>query len=101
MRSRMSVPVGALESKSRWMTASSCSRLSKVEKSRSGKQLAGKDELAVLVQFKGMHCRSPFAMRVLLIQLRLGREGGSVARRNGEAHHMSRPPFTPQTCPVM
>jgi len=70
----MSVPVGALESKSRWMTASSCSRLSKVEKSRSGKQLAGKDELAVLVQFKGMHCRSPFAMRVLLIQLRLGRE---------------------------
>src|SRR3954451_22892353 len=52
MPSRMSVPVGALESKSRRTTASSCSRLSKVEKSRSGKQLAGKTMLPCLFSSK-------------------------------------------------
>ena len=53
IRSRIAVPVGAFESKSRLMTASSCSRLSKVEKSRSGKQFDGKTILPCEFSSKG------------------------------------------------
>src|SRR4029077_3164659 len=50
------------------------------------KAIGRKDELAMLVQFKGMHCRSPFAMRVLLIQLKLGREERSKTKWRSPSH---------------
>src|SRR4051794_23839131 len=53
MRSRISVPVGALASKSRAMTASSFSRPPSTEKSRSGRKFDGKTSRPWRLMTKG------------------------------------------------
>ena len=59
-RSRISVPVGALASKSRFTTASSCSRVSRTEKSRSALKLEGKTSRPWPLTTKGLMLRSGF-----------------------------------------
>ena len=58
-RSRISVPVGALASKSRLTTASSCSRVSRTEKSRSALKLDGKTSRPWPLTTKGLPMVAP------------------------------------------
>src|SRR4051812_23111976 len=58
-RSRISVPVGALASKSRCTTASSCSSVSRTEKSSSAVKLEGKTRRPWPLTTKGLIAHSP------------------------------------------
>ena len=57
-----------------------------------GEAIRRKDDLAVRVHFDDVHGRSPFPMRCCGLRIDEGRD---------DRDHMSRPPLTPQTCPVM